>query len=86
MNNKNEDRQLWVRIRNILAVNLSVILTIIVWLALFISMLIGYFSIPLLVIGIVLTYLAIRERVIKTNPEESERYRDTFRDKKDKPD
>lgn len=86
MNNKNEDRQIWFRIRNIIAVNLSVILTLVVWLALFVSMLVGYFSIPLLVIGIVLTYLTVRDRVVKPGEDESEKYRDTFRDKKDKPD
>lgn len=83
MTDKEQDRQIWRRIRNIVAVNLSVILTIIIWLALFVSMLVGYFSIPLLVIGIVLTYLAVRDRVVKANPDEAEKYRDTFRDRKD---
>lgn len=83
MTDKEQDRQIWRRIRNIVAVNLSVILTIIIWLALFVSMLVGYFSIPLLVIGIVLTYLAVRDRVDKADPDEAEKYRDTFRDRKD---
>ncbi len=83
MTDKEQDRQIWRRIRNIVAVNLSVVLTIIIWLALFVSMLVGYFSIPLLVIGIVLTYLAVRDRVVKANPDEAEKYRDTFRDRKD---
>lgn len=83
MTDKEQDRQIWRRIRNIVAVNLSVVLTIIIWLALFVSMLVGYFSIPLLVIGIVLTYLAVRDRVVKVNPDEAEKYRDTFRDRKD---
>lgn len=86
MNNKNEDRQIWSRIRNIIAVNLSVILTLVIWLALFVSMLVGYFSIPLLVIGIVLTYLTARDRLVKPGTDDSEKYRDTFRDKKNKPD
>ncbi|NPV40587.1 MAG: hypothetical protein HPY72_04485 [Anaerolineae bacterium] len=83
MTDQDQDRQIWRRIRNIIAVNLSVVLTIIIWLALFVSMLVGYFSIPLLVIGIVLTYLAVRDRVVKANPDEAEKYRDTFRDRKD---
>jgi len=83
LTDQEQDRQIWRRIRNIIAVNLSVVLTIIIWLALFVSMLVGYYSIPLRVIGRVLTYLAVRDRVVKTNPDDAEKYRDTFRDRKD---
>jgi hypothetical protein len=44
-----------------------VIFTLIIWLALFISMLVGYFSIPLLIVMIVVTYLSLREIIQKKN-------------------
>jgi hypothetical protein len=74
---------LWERIRKIITVNLSVIFTLIIWLALFISMLVGYFSIPLLIVVIVVTYLALRERIVKSDAEDSDVYRDSVDKKKD---
>ena len=83
MTNRSEDRQIWERIRNIIAVNLSVIFTMVIWLGLFISMLVGYFSIPVLIIVIVVTYLTVRERIKKSADDEGDAYRDSFRSKKD---
>lgn len=65
MSNKTEDRQFWENLKKIIVVNVSVVLTLMIWLVLFISMLVGYFSIPLLVIALVMTYLSIRERFTK---------------------
>lgn len=45
----------------LVAINVSVLVTLVIWLALFISMLVGYFSIPLFVVALVLTYLSIRD-------------------------
>jgi hypothetical protein len=64
-----EDRQVWEKIWELIKINFSILFTIIVWLGLFISMLIGYFSIPLVVIVVVVTYLAIRETFFKKNDE-----------------
>ena len=83
MTNRTEDHQLWERIWRIITVNLSVIFTLTIWLALFISMLIGYFSIPLLIVVIVVTYLALRERIVKSDAEDSDVYRDSIDKKKD---
>jgi hypothetical protein len=58
---------LWQRIWQIIKINISVIFTLIIWLALFISMLVGYFSIPLLIVMIVVTYLSLREIIQKKN-------------------
>jgi len=74
---------LWERIWRIITVNLSVIFTLTIWLALFISMLVGYFSIPLLIVVIVVTYLALRERIVKSDAEDSDVYRDSIDKKKD---
>lgn len=83
MTNRTEDHQLWERIWRIITVNLSVIFTLTIWLALFISMLVGYFSIPLLIVVIVVTYLALRERIVKSDAEDSDVYRDSIDKKKD---
>ncbi len=83
MTNRTEDHQLWERIWRIITVNLSVIFTLTIWLALFISMLIGYFSIPLLIVVIVVTYLALRERIVKSDAEDSDVYRDSIDKNKD---
>lgn len=83
MTNRTEDHQLWERIWRIITVNLSVIFTLTIWLALFISMLVGYFSIPLLIVVIVVTYLALRERIVKSDAEDSDIYRDSIDKKKD---
>ncbi|MDK2979708.1 MAG: hypothetical protein PWQ55_55 [Chloroflexota bacterium] len=83
MTNQSEDHQLWERIKKIVTVNLSVIFTLIIWLALFVSMLVGYFSIPLLIVVIVVSYLTLRERITKNDAEDSDKYRDAIdRDKK----
>ena len=74
---------MWERIRKIITVNLSVIFTLVIWLALFVSMLVGYFSIPLLIVVIVVTYLTLRERVVKSDSEDSDIYRDSIDKKKD---
>lgn len=74
---------MWERIWRIITVNLSVIFTLTIWLALFISMLVGYFSIPLLIVVIVVTYLALRERIVKSDAEDSDVYRDSIDKKKD---
>lgn len=66
MSKHTEERQVWKQLRDLIKINLSVLLTIIIWLVLFISMLIGYFSIPLAVVVIVVTYLAIREKFFKS--------------------
>ena len=78
MTNQSEDHQLWERIKKIVTVNLSVIFTLIIWLALFVSMLVGYFSIPLLIVVIVVSYLALRERITKNDAEDSDKYRDSI--------
>jgi len=83
LTNRTEDHQLWERIWRIITVNLSVIFTLTIWLALFISMLVGYFSIPLLIVVIVVTYLALRERIVKSDAEDSDVYRDSIDKKKD---
>ncbi|BBB47505.1 hypothetical protein Pelsub_P0732 [Pelolinea submarina] len=59
------------------------IFTLIIWLGLFVSMLVGYFSIPLLIVVVVVTYLALRERIIKSDDEDSDVYRDSIDKKKD---
>jgi hypothetical protein len=83
LTNQSEDHQLWERIKKIVTVNLSVIFTLVIWLALFVSMLVGYFSIPLLIVVIVVSYLALRERITKNDAEDSDKYRDSIdRDKK----
>ena len=76
MTNQTEDHQLWERIWQIIKINISVIFTLIIWLALFISMLVGYFSIPLLIVMIVVTYLALREIIVKNEDADREDYRD----------
>ena len=83
MTNQTEDHQLWERIWKIVSVNVSVIFTLIIWLGLFVSMLVGYFSIPLLIVVIVVTYLALRERIVKSDDEDSDVYRDSIDKKKD---
>ena len=83
MSNQTEDHQVWEKIKKIITVNFSVIFTLIIWLALFMSMLIGYFSIPLLIVVIIATYLALRDRIIKPDEDDAESYRDSARGKKD---
>lgn len=83
MTNQTEDHQTWERIKKIITVNISVLFTLIIWLALFISMLVGYFSIPLLIVVVVVTYLALRERIVKNDDADSDIYRDSVDKKKD---
>ena len=78
MTNQTEDHQLWERIWQIIKINISVIFTLIIWLALFISMLVGYFSIPLLIVMIVVTYLALREIIVKNDDADRDEYRDSI--------
>jgi uncharacterized membrane protein len=83
LTNQTEDHQTWERIKKIITVNISVLFTLIIWLALFISMLVGYFSIPLLIVVVVVTYLALRERIVKNDDADSDIYRDSVDKKKD---
>ena len=74
---------MWERIWEIIKINISVIFTLIVWLALFISMLVGYFSIPLLIVLIVVSYLALRDLIVKDEDADSDGYRDSTGKKED---
>ena len=84
MTNSSDDNRAWKKIKEIIIVNLSVIFMLIIWLGLFISVLIGYFSIPLLIVVAVVTCLTIYERVVKRDKDEDETLQDSYyRDKRD---
>lgn len=71
--------ELWDSIKKVITASLSIIITIAIWVVLFVSILTGYFSIILIIVVI---YLAIREHFEKPEDRDKDYYRDSVEDKK----